>query len=199
MQRHLEPELMTDPAQVDAFVNGSKDYGVNGFLYLYKKYNGITTGKVIDLGSGSGQYINALSNTYPNLLITGYDASPAMVALSNNVRLSNIYDIVDTADLVMSTNTLHHIHEPTKFWNVVKTIAPRVFVMDLVRPSNTNIANDIVETFAKNDSELFKQDYYNSLCAAFNAEELQEQIAGTGLKLSIEGEFLQVAVIYGSI
>jgi hypothetical protein len=99
----------------------------------------------------------------------------------------------------MSTNTLHHIHQPKKFWDVVKTIAPQVFVMDLVRPSNTNIANDIIETFAKDDSELFKQDYYNSLCAAFSAEELQEQIVGTNLKLSIEGDFLQVAIIHGCI
>jgi trans-aconitate methyltransferase len=197
MQRCLEPELMLDDEQVKAFVEGSKDYGIDGFLYLYKKYAGLIKGKVVDLGSGPGQYIDALSKEYSDLEVVGYDGSPAMVNLSSNVTLSNIYNVVDTADLVMSTNTLHHIHNPEKFWNVAKTIAPNVFVMDLVRPPNEETANAIVGTFAKNDSDIFKQDYYNSLCAAFSVEELQDQIKDTNLQLSIEGDFLQVAVIYG--
>jgi trans-aconitate methyltransferase len=201
MQRCLEPELMIDADQVSAFVNGTREYGIKGFLDLYKKYNGITKGKIVDLGSGDGKYICALANEYSSLNITGYDGSPTMVRLSNNVKLCNIYDVVDTADMVISTNTLHHIHDVTKFWKVVKSIAPSVFIMDLVRPIDETVAHDIVNTLAKNDSKMFKQDYSNSLNAAFSVEELEEQIKETNLKLVIEGapKFLQIAVIYGNI
>jgi hypothetical protein len=73
--------------------------------------------------------------------------------------------------------------------------------MDLVRPKNKDIAKKIVDQLAKKDSELFKNDYYNSLLAAFDADELRQQILDTKLNLIIEGntDFLQVAIIYGQI
>lgn len=201
MQRCLEPELMNNPAQVDAFISGSREYGIAGFLYLYKKYANITTGKIVDLGSGTGQYIDALKKEYNSLDITGYDGSEEMVKRSTSVKLCNIYNVVDTADCVISTNTLHHIHDTNKFWNVVQSIAPYVFVMDLVRPDTTQQAQEIVDTFARHDSKLFRQDFYNSLCAAFSLEELQQQVAHLNLNIAIEGDSrsLQVAVIYGAL
>lgn len=209
MQRRLEPELMDNLEHALAFHNANKNYGIWGFLELYEKYIDIREGKIIDLGTGTGEYLLALENKYPNLVITGFDGSEPMVQIAQGlvelhsssvrVRHRSFKDIDEKANCVISTNTLHHMHDPYIFWDCVKKIAPKIFVMDLVRPATTTIARSIVDTMAPTDSDEFKFDYYNSLLAAFSLEELQEQIKGTNLQLTVEGEAnsLQVAVIYG--
>lgn len=209
MQRYLEPELMDDPAQALAFHKASRDYGIKGFIELYKKYVDIKDGKIVDLGCGTGAYLLALENHYPSLIITGFDGSVPMIQIAKNlieyhsssvrVRHCQFKDISTNADCVISTNTLHHLHDPSVFWDCVKRVATRVFVMDLVRPPSIEVAKSIVDTLAPNDSDEFKKDYYNSLLAAFSVDELKEQIKDTGLEIVIEGDtnFLQVAVIHG--
>lgn len=211
MQRCLEPEIMNEKNQVLAFHHGNRDYGIKGFLDFYKKYVNLKKGKVVDLGCGTGSYLFALETQYPELSITGYDASEYMIELgqtiaeniSSGVKLRCEYfkNIKDSADCVISTNTLHHMHDSKIFWNCIKNISNYVFVMDLVRPKNKDIAKKIVDRLAKDDSELFKIDYYNSLLAAFDADELRQQISGTKLNLILEGknDFLQIAIIYGQI
>lgn len=211
MQRCLEPEIMDEKNQVLAFHHGNRDYGIKGFLDFYKKYVNLKKGKVVDLGCGTGSYLFALETQYPELSITGYDASEYMIELgqtiaeniSSGVKLRCEYfkNIKDSADCVISTNTLHHMHDSKIFWNCIKNISNYVFVMDLVRPKNKDIAKKIVDRLAKDDSELFKIDYYNSLLAAFDADELRQQISGTKLNLILEGknDFLQIAIIYGQI
>jgi hypothetical protein len=151
----------------------------------------------------------ALENKYPDLIITGFDGSEPMVQIARGivknhkssvcVRHEQFKDINFTADCVISTNTLHHQHTPTVFWDCVKRTARRVFIMDLVRPESTVVARHIVDTLAKDESNEFKTDYYNSLLAAFSLEELTDQIKDTNLTISIEGDpnFLQVAIIHG--
>jgi hypothetical protein len=99
---------------------------------------------------------------------------------------------------VLSTNTLHHIPDPKKFWDSVRNISNNVFVMDLVRPINDSIVQSIVDKYKSND-ELYNTDFYNSLKASFSKDELTEQIKDTNLKLVVEGneDDLQIAVIYG--
>jgi SAM-dependent methyltransferase len=211
MQRHLEPEIVNEKNQVLAFHHGSRDYGIKGFLDFYKKYVNLEKGKVVDLGCGTGSYLFALEMQYPELSITGYDASEYMIEIGQNIaeninsgvrlRCEYFKNIKDSADCVISTNTLHHIHDSKIFWNCVKNISNNVFIMDLVRPKNKDIAKKIIDQLAKEDSELFKNDYYNSLLAAFDYDELQQQILGTNFNLVIEGDpnFLQVAIIYGKV
>lgn len=209
MQRYLEPELMDNLEQALAFHKANRDYGIKGFLDLYKKYVNIQDGKIVDLGCGTGAYLLALENQYPNLIITGFDGSEPMIQIARGlvefhsssvrVRHRQFKDIDATADCVISTNTLHHLHDPTVFWDCVKRVGRRVFVMDLVRPKSTTMARSIVDTLAADESDEFKFDYYNSLLAAFSPEELAEQIKDTKLNLVIEGDpnFLQVAIIHG--
>lgn len=203
MQRCIEPELMENVDQVDAFDSGHKDYAVQAFLKWYSELGGIAEGKLIDLGCGTGDYMHALMKQYPELKITGYDGSETMLNKARakllNVVCSNFSDITDSADMVISTNTLHHIHYPDVFWNTAKQISNNVLVMDLVRPKNESTARYIVDLLAPTDHAIFKTDFYNSLLAAFSIEELQDQIKDTNLKLKIEGDpdWLQVVLIYG--
>ena len=52
----------------------------------------------------------------------------------------------------------------------------RVFVGDLLRPSSPEKAIDIVEIYAKNEPDILKHDFYNSLLAAFEISEIKEQL-----------------------
>jgi SAM-dependent methyltransferase len=209
MQRCLEPELMDNMEHALAFRRANRDYGIKGFLEFYAKYVNMATGKIIDLGCGTGEYLLALENKYPDLSIIGFDGSEPMIQLAraivehhgSNVCVHHMEfkDIDTTADCIISTNTLHHLHDPTVFWDCVKRTAQQVFVMDLVRPKSTVVARYIVDTLAKNESDEFKFDYYNSLLAAFSLEELTDQIKDTNLTITIEGDpnFLQVVIIHG--
>lgn len=211
MQRNLEPELMTDNDQVTAYDESHKQWGIDGFIYLYEKYFNKQHGSISDLGTGTGQYLIALKNKFPELKIYGYDASPAMVCRSiKNFKSSNTHvemmckrleNISLKTDYAISTNTLHHIPNPEIFWKSIKNISNEIFVMDLVRPKSIEDARAIVENTSQGDSEIFKKDYFNSLLAAFSEKELESQISSTNLKISFEkGDTgLNIAVIYGKI
>jgi 2-polyprenyl-3-methyl-5-hydroxy-6-metoxy-1,4-benzoquinol methylase len=211
MQRYLEPEIMDNVKQAQAFHVAKRDYGIQGFLYLYEKYIDMRNGKIIDLGCGTGAYLIALENKYPDLIIDGIDGSEPMIQIAkesveyhgSSVKVTHCQfkNLDAAADCVISTNTLHHLHNPSIFWDCAKRVAPKVFVMDLIRPKNTTVASSIVDMLANGESDEFKFDYYNSLLAAFDPEELTNQIKDTKLKLLIEGEpdGLQVAIIHGTI
>jgi trans-aconitate methyltransferase len=212
MQRLNESELMINPENVKAFLNGDKSYGITGFLELYEKYVNINSGKIIDLGSGTAEYLIALESKYPKLNILGFDGSEQMVKIAQDlieyhssgvcVRHKNFSDVEDKADCVISTNTLHHIHDTKTFWNCVKNISNMCFIFDFLRPENTDQAKSIVEYYASNESKLFQQDYYNSLLASFSLEEIEEQIKDTNLKIEVvkgKHQFARSIVIYGNI
>jgi SAM-dependent methyltransferase len=202
---------MQDPAQVHAFQVGTKDYSIKSFLEFYKTHVGLTTGKVIDLGSGTGEYLIPLSYLYPKLEIIGYDGSEEMIKLARGnvetatshvqIRHAEFKDITDTADCVVSTNTLHHMHDPKIFWDTARRISKQCLVMDLVRPESVEQAELIVQQYAEHEPQIFKDDFLNSLLAAFSVEEITQQIKDTNLTLQvINGRFntLQSFLIVGT-
>ena len=58
--------------------------------------------------------------------------------------------------------------------------------MDLVRPESPEAAMAIVESVTPNEHPLLKQDFYNSLCAAFTVEEVRDQLRNARLPLEVE-------------
>jgi len=186
---------MQDPSQVSAFQAGTKDYSIKSFLEFYKTHINLSTGKIVDLGSGTGEYLISLSYLYPKLEIIGYDGSEEMIKLAKGnvetaashvqIRHAEFKDIIDTADCVVSTNTLHHMHDPKIFWDTTRRISRQCLVMDLVRPESVEQAELIIQQYAEYEPQIFKDDFLNSLLAAFSEEELQEQLNGTNLSMKI--------------
>ena len=87
-------------------------------------------------------------------------------------------------DAVISNSLLHHLHEPQVLWEAVRRYAaPRaaVLIMDLKRPPNEGAARDIVETYASSEPDVLKEDFYNSLLAAFEPGEVRRQLEDAGL------------------
>ena len=92
-------------------------------------------------------------------------------------------------DAVISRYMLHHIHNPIIFWREIKRLVKFggvVYVMDLIRPGSPEDARKIVEEVAGKEDHILKEDFYNSLCAAFTPEEVIKQLTKAGLNLSVE-------------
>lgn len=103
--------------------------------------------------------------------------------------------------LITSTSLLHHLHDPHVLWNTLvdqateKTI---IYIVDLLRPPNEEEALKLVNTYSGNEPEILKQDFFNSLCAAFEPDEVREQLSQKGLnRLSVKVVSDRHFIVYG--
>lgn len=212
MKRIPELSLMSNADQCSAFNTAPRKILRDIFLNSVEEL--ITVHKnVVDLGCGPADYIIELCRQNPNCVITGIDGSNQMISIAqqyiNNfefndrIFLKNILfdDIEEKFDTVISTNTLHHMHNPNKFWKIVKTIGKEnVFVLDLIRPASNNAVEDIIKAHASNTNMLYQNDFRNSLKAAFSVGEIKKQLIDNGLQhLNIKILDNKVVIIYGSI
>ncbi len=167
-------------------------------------------GAVLDLGCGSGDVLGRFARAFPRARFTGVDGSQAMLKLADaafardpaigaRIRL-HCATIPSAAiptgrwQLVMSHSLLHHLHRPEVLWQTILSVAPpgcAVFVADLRRPGSPGEARRIVEERSAGEPEVLQRDFYNSLCAAFEPEEITVQLRQAGLEqltVSAEGE-----------
>ncbi len=160
-------------------------------------------GQVVDLGCGPGDIAIRLSRAAGSTRITAVDGSPAMLALAHKAlraaghsvrvkfmegRLPGVALADGHFDLVLSKDMLHHLPDPQVLWSEVKRLGrpgAAVCVMDLSRPESPAAAHEIVERVSGGEHPLLKTDFYNSLCAAFTADEVRAQLAAAGLALSV--------------
>ena len=203
MERVLEPELMDDEQQTLAYAradfSASNQFFVDGLIRDFPDY----LGAVVDIGCGPGNVMITLAHDAPGVSITAIDGSAPMIALARasarhaglegRITIAQGYvpglALADHAfDAVLSKDLLHHLPDPTVFWSEVARLGrpgAAVYVMDLVRPSTPEAARHIVDTVAASESPILRQDFYNSLCAAFAVDEVRAQLAGANLDLDV--------------
>jgi SAM-dependent methyltransferase len=204
MKRELEPEVMDDPAQAVAYAQA--DFaGVNqGFVDRFLALTPLAQGDVVDLGCGPADILIRLAAARPALRCVGIDASlPMLGHAGRDVRARGaVASLLPTAarlgalpfadgsfDAVVSNSLLHHLPEPRLFWDEVRRLArPKatVLVMDLHRPATADGARGIVETYARDEPEILRRDFYHSLLAAFTLDEVREQLRAGALELGCE-------------
>lgn len=199
MNRVLEPELMDDEAQSRAYAQA--DFGtsnqrfVDGLVLQFRPH----LHRVVDLGCGPGDVDVRLSRAVPDALITAVDGSGPMVALArgaaNAARLGHRISVIESVlpnlpldpnsfDAVLSKDLLHHLPDPSALWREVKRLGragAAVYVMDLIRPATPDAARQIVQTVAGNEEPILREDFFNSLCAAFTMEEVIDQLRAVDL------------------
>ena len=203
MERILEPEIMEDAEQALAYAKAdfstSNQWFVDHLLADFPK----NLGNVLDIGCGPADVPVRLARAHPAIRITAIDGSGAMLALAQKAveaarlqkRIVAVQGYIPglpfdehNFDAVLSKDLLHHLPDPMALWSEARRLGRRgaaVFVMDLFRPASSEAARTIVETVAGNEQPILKEDFYNSLCAAFTVEEVRSQIKQAGLDLDV--------------
>ncbi|MDE2292808.1 MAG: class I SAM-dependent methyltransferase [Elusimicrobia bacterium] len=203
MKRTPEKEVMDDPTQAEAYARADFS-GVNQAFVgrLLAAHPKAARGSVVDLGCGPADIMIRLAQAAPEARITAVDASGPMLKLARaavakagvteRVRLVEGYlpglPLEDRSfDVVVSNSLLHQLPDPKAFWAEVKRLVRpggAVFVMDLFRPASAQEAKRIVEGAAADEDPVLKEDFYNSLLAAFSLEEVAVQLADAGIPLA---------------
>lgn len=203
MERILEAELMDDEEQARAYAQADFATSNQWFVDQLVADFGAELGRVVDLGCGSGDVLLRLAAARPAARITAVDGSAAMVALAGaavaaaglagQIRLVQGYIPGALAgperyDAVLSKDFLHHLPDPLVLWREVRRLGrpgAAVCIMDLIRPAGQAEARAIVERVAGGEAPILKEDFFNSLCAAFRPAEVEDQLRSCGLGLAV--------------
>lgn len=204
MERIVEPEVMDDEEQAVAYSLADFSLSNQAFVDGVLEEHTSRLRNILDIGCGPADVPIRLARAKPSIRITAVDASGAMVRLARKavcaagldrqiqviegripgLRLSNA-----DFDVILSKDLLHHLSEPTVFWEEVKRLGRRgtaVYVMDLFRPKTEEDARSIVEFISGGEPEILKRDFYSSLLAAFTPAEVDDQLRRTGLALAVD-------------
>lgn len=202
LARRPEPSAtMDDESQVTAF----HDQGATTLLPVYH-FNALAAsrmvpenGLLVDLGSGSAQYLAYLAACRPDMRIVGLELAPRMVSagrqmlarrgLCNRVELRQgdmtafADDFSGAVDLVSSVFSLHHLPDERQLaacLGQIRILHQRtgcgVWVFDHVRPHHAATPDLFPALFTPEAPAAFNRDSSNSLMAAFAFEELSRQM-----------------------
>ena len=172
-------------------------------------------GKVLDIGCGPGDVPVRLAKAFPDIRITAIDGSGPMIRLAREaVRSAGVEERVNPVrgyipglaleergfDAVLCKDMIHHLPDPSVLWEEAKRLGrpgAAICVMDLYRPESAETARQIVESVSPDEDPILKLDFFNSLCAAFTVEEIEEQLKNAGLSLQVEKVSERHVVIKG--
>jgi ubiquinone/menaquinone biosynthesis C-methylase UbiE len=202
VQRIPEPELMDDREQAEAYANADFEDAHRRFVTTFNELfrEPALDGYILDLGCGPGDITFRFARAFPGATVHGVDGSEAMLQCGREVlaedaelqgRVTLIHGLLPGAvlprpsyDAIISNSLLHHLHDPTVLWKAVSNFsgpgAP-VFIMDLKRPGSVEKAQSLVTEYSGDEPEVLRQDFYNSLLAAFTRTEIEEQLEESGL------------------
>ena len=201
MKRRPEPELMDSEAQTIAYAEADFEEANTLFTENFlRRFDDLAAGgRLADLGCGPGDITIRLARALPGWSATGLDAGENMLRRARE-RLAREPDaprvtfrqayLPDSTlpprswDAVVSNSLLHHLPDPMTLWeSVLQLGAPgaAVQVMDLSRPGDEDGARRLVDQYAADAPEILREDFYNSLLAAYTVDEIREQLGRAGL------------------
>jgi SAM-dependent methyltransferase len=198
LEREPEPTAeMNQLANVLAF----HEQGAEALQPIYH-FNALATsrllrsgGTVLDLGSGSGQYLAYLARLRPDIQIIGLELSQTMISvgqrflsqneLSDRVELrvgdmtsfaSQLFDDIDVVSVVFS---LHHLPDWANLIRCLGEIAYlrerckcAVWIFDHTRPRHPKTPELFPQIFTPDAAPEFRTDSTNSLRASFSFPDL---------------------------
>lgn len=209
LDRRPEPsDEMADLENVKAFHAQGERNG--GLLPIYH-FNAAATsalipkgGVILDLGSGSGQYLAYLARCRPDVRIIGLELSKPMIAAGRSMlKAAGLADRVElirgdmtelsavaphNVDLISSVFSLHHLPSTaalskclTEIQRYRETSGCAVWLFDHVRPRHPSTPDAFPEIFTPEAAIAFKRDSRNSLIASFSFTELSDACDAAGL------------------
>jgi SAM-dependent methyltransferase len=207
MKRRLEPELMDTEEQALAYARADFTESNTLFMRLLEEQRPgeLIGARALDLGCGPADIVIRFLRRYTLARCDALDGSRPMLALAQAdidalpgiaKRARLLCDLLPSAtlepaayDLILSNSLLHHLHEPQVLWKTVRSVAKPgalVLIMDLMRPASAGWVAALVESYARDEAEVLKQDFRNSLFAAFEPAEVSEQLKVAGLDDQLE-------------
>lgn len=200
MDRIPELEIMDIPERAQAYADADFSEVNAAFVERLVEVAGdLESARALDLGTGPGDIPLRLAQRRPGWRITGLDASMPMLRLAQAACADasgkpEVQFVLadakrapfpsDTFDVIFSNSILHHVDDPIAFWNETARIAKPgalLFTRDLLRPETPEAARALVETHAADEHPLLREDFYNSLLAAYSKAEVKAQLYAAGV------------------
>ncbi|WP_427915067.1 class I SAM-dependent methyltransferase [Ramlibacter sp. MMS24-I3-19] len=206
LQRVPEPTMaMDDPAQVEAFWECGSAAGVLASTYLF---NAVQTAhvirpgdKVLDLACGPANQLVQFARLHPDADFLGIDHAASMIDRARdtvarsgvrNVALrsgdmTSLAGLADASvDCVTCTFSLHHLPEQGSlqqaFREVARVLKPGggIYICDFGRLKRHSTQAYFAHERREQQTDLFTQDFLNSLKAAFTLADLRRAAALLG-------------------
>jgi len=201
MERIPEPELMEGAEQARAYAAADFAEPHDRFVALLgERLPGLPReGLALDLGCGPADVTLRFATAHPGFAVDGIDGAEAMLALGRAaaerhglasrvalhlLRLPARALPAAPYDLVFSNSLLHHLAEPAVLWSTILQASgagTSVFVMDLMRPESPEQAERLVASYARDEPAVLREDFYNSLLAAYRPVEVRAQLQAAGV------------------
>jgi len=198
---------MAGEEQVEAYAAADFAAVNTRFVELFlARFPDFQEGTVVDLGCGPADIPIRLARALPRVRLVGVDGATAMLRLARRAvvaaHLADRIDLVEAVlprrrhdgapfDAVVSNSLLHHLHRPQVLWSEIADscrVGAPILVVDLLRPATPRAARDLVETYASAERAILKQDFYNSLRAAFTVDEVRKQLRQMRLSAALSVE-----------
>lgn len=208
LARQPEPASVMDAVSGVASFHAAGDD--DGLLLPVYHFNALAVSKLLppngvllDLGSGSGQFLRYLACRRPDVKIIGLELSAEMIrvgremlrreGLAGRVTLRQAdmtalpLEALERIDAISCIYALHHLPDfaaAQRCLNGVAALHRRdgcgVWLFDHVRPRRTDTAERFPEIFTPEAAADFRRDSRNALLASFSFEELSSLCAATG-------------------
>ena len=210
---------MNDSAQAQAYALADFSEPHNQFVgHFHRCFPASLPARVLDLGCGTADVTLRFARAYPTCSLVGIDGALAMLrhgraavagaGMGGRIqlvcaRLPRTDKALGSFDSIISNSLLHHLHDPAILWDALFSHGRRgshVLIMDLLRPATRRAARHLVTAYADGEHELLKQDFYNSLLAAYTVQEIKTQLKTAGLaKLQTQIVSDRHVIIYGNL
>lgn len=198
--REPERELMSDAAIAQAYA--AADFADVNQAFVQRLIDVLPVQDrlhAVDLGCGPADIPIRLIRRRPDLRVLGVDGSEAMLQIARErVHRAGMPDAIaflladakatglpaHRFDVVFSNSILHHVTSPAAFWSEVRRLGRTggtVFMRDLARPPSQAEARALVQRYAGAEPETLRDEFFNSLRAAYEIEDVREQLQRAGL------------------
>jgi len=220
MERIPEPELMNEEEQAKAYAFADFSEPHNLFIKLFQeKFSDIHpdfNDVVLDLGCGPCDITRRIAQAYPDAGFHAVDGAFEMLKHAQHInqqqgfthRIKLIEGCIPELTFpqqqyhaIISNSLLHHLTNPFVLWETIKKHTKpfaHIFIMDLVRPVDEQTVKFLSSEYAANEPDVLKNDFENSLRAAFTVDEVRQQLDEIGLaNLQVEEVSDRHMIIYG--
>lgn len=204
-ERVPEPMVMDDPGGARAFHDAAPEVQLPVYEVISSMISRLLPegGRVLDLGSGSGQLAAHLAAGRPDVSVTCVDLSPVMLALGRDMaaergldrlrfvdaditQLPN--DVVGDPDVICCNWTLHQLPDRPLAVAALGEIARiraqhgcAVWIFDFARLRRSSTMPAFFDLFSSTGHDRLRVDAVASEAAAWTVQEMEEMLAESGL------------------